>query len=202
MKDFKHKLDIQLFADEPPVTDPTPPTEPVVVNKPSYTQEQLDEIAEARASRASDAALKDFFKKQGMEEEEIKAALKAYKESKQASQPDVTTLNSELTKAQKDALQARTESRATMLAVSLGVDAKQIPYLLKLVDITIPDKGEPKEEDIKAALEKVLEDIPAFKAQSEMPRFSKGTSQNPAQALTEQQAYLAKKYKGNPYFKG
>lgn len=55
MKDLKHKLDIQLFADALANTGLTPPAEPVV-DKSSYTQEQLDKSAEACASHASDKA--------------------------------------------------------------------------------------------------------------------------------------------------
>lgn len=36
MKDSKHQLDIQLFADDPANTGLAPPTEPVA-NKSSYT---------------------------------------------------------------------------------------------------------------------------------------------------------------------
>ena len=40
-----------------------------------YTYEQLEEVAASRAERASRAALADFFRKQGMSEEEITTAI-------------------------------------------------------------------------------------------------------------------------------
>ena len=46
---------------------------------------------------------------------------------------------------------------------------KQIPYVLKLADIQISDE-EVKDEDIKAAIEKVLEDVPALKSQEPTPK--------------------------------
>ena len=71
---LRFPLEIQLFGDDPA---PTPTPAPVAAPQPNagYTQEQLDAIADARATRASDAALKDFFKQQGLSKEEITAAL-------------------------------------------------------------------------------------------------------------------------------
>lgn len=52
------------------------------------------------------------------------------------------------------------ERTAAIEAVKLGVDAKQIPYVLRLMEM--PDSG--KEEDIAAAVKKVLDDVPAFRS--------------------------------------
>ncbi len=52
------------------------------------------------------------------------------------------------------------ERTAAIEAVKLGVDAKQIPYVLRLVEL--PKSG--KAEDIAAAVQKVLDDVPAFKS--------------------------------------
>lgn len=52
------------------------------------------------------------------------------------------------------------ERTAAIEAVKLGVDAKQIPYVLRLVEL--PESG--KAEDIAAAVKKVLDDVPAFKS--------------------------------------
>ena len=72
MNRLRFPLDIQCFADDP---TPTPTPAPAPQPSAGYTQEQLDAIADARATRASDAALKDFFKQQGLSKEEITAAL-------------------------------------------------------------------------------------------------------------------------------
>ena len=65
---------------------------------------------------------------------------------------------------QEEAKRAKLEQFATMQAVSLGLDAKTIPYVLKMADFTALDGKELKEEDVKKALNKVLEDIPQLKA--------------------------------------
>ena len=175
-RNLKFPLDIQLFAESNPTPDPTPNSTPV-----GYSQEQLDAIAEARAARASDAALKDFFKQQGLSQQEITAALDKYKADKAASKPNPDALQNELKQAQQEAAKARLENQATMKALELGIDMKQIPYVLKLADIQISDE-EVKDEDIKAAIEKVLEDVPALKSQEPTPKpgITLGADGNPA----------------------
>ena len=51
-------------------------------NKGTYSFEQAEEIANARAHRAEQAALKSYFQQQGMTEDEVKAALADYKTNK------------------------------------------------------------------------------------------------------------------------
>ncbi len=55
-----------------------------------------------------------------------------------------------------------------MLAVSMGMDAKTIPYVLKMADLSkaIGQDGKINEETIKSALNQVLEDVPALKSQT------------------------------------
>lgn len=50
-------------------------------------------------------------------------------------------------------------STAAIEAAKLGVEAGQIPYVLRLAEL--PESG--KAEDIAAAVKKVLDDVPAFK---------------------------------------
>ena len=63
---------------------------------------------------------------------------------------------------------AQMQSAATMAAVSLGIDAKTIPYVLKMADLSqvVGQDGKINDEILKAALNKVLEDIPALKPQA------------------------------------
>ena len=70
--------------------------------------------------------------------------------------------------AQEAAKQAQIESAATMTAVTLGIDAKTIPYVLKMADLSqvMGQDGKINEETLKASLNKVLEDIPALKPQA------------------------------------
>ena len=61
------------------------------------------------------------------------------------------------------------ESAATMTAVSLGLDAKTIPYVLKMADFSqaVGEDGKINEETLKNAVNKVLEDVPALKPQAQ-----------------------------------
>lgn len=167
---FRFPLNNQLFAEGDPAPSSTPaPTQQLQPNV-GYTQDQLETIAEARATRASDAALKDFFKQQGLSKEEITSALDKYKTDKAASIPDVATVKQQVEQAQREAIEARLDKQVTLKALELGIDIKQIPYVMKLADIVVPENGEVKDEDIVTALEAVLEAVPAFKPQAPQPK--------------------------------
>ena len=167
MNRLRFPLDIQCFADDP---TPTPTPAPAPQPSAGYTQEQLDAIADARATRASDAALKDFFKQQGLSKEEITAALDKYKSDKAANTPDLKAIQFQMQQAQQEAAAARLEKQATLKALELGIDIKQIPFVLKLADIKLPENGEMKDDDIIAAINTVLESVPAFKPLDPQPK--------------------------------
>ena len=126
--------------------------------------DKLAQIIEGRTKAAEESAMKGYFKQQGLTQEEVEKAINAFKEEKAKNTPDLATLQSGLTAAQEEAKRAKLEQFATMQAVSLGLDAKTIPYVLKMADFTALDGKELKEEDVKKALNKVLEDIPQLKA--------------------------------------
>ena len=54
------------------------------------------------------------------------------------------------------------------MATELGIAAANVPYVTKLADLTgaTNDKGEVDNAKIKEALEKVLNDVPAFKTET------------------------------------
>lgn len=70
------------------------------------------------------------------------------------TEPDETAaLRSQLARANAERI-------AAIEAAKLGVDPNQVPYVLRLAEF--PESGKP--EDIAAAVQKVLDDVPAFKA--------------------------------------
>lgn len=77
-----------------------------------------------------------------------------------AQQPPETSGTDELTSLKAQLARAQTERIAALEAVKLGIDPKHIDYVLKLAEL--PEGGKPA--DIQKALQKVLDDIPAFKA--------------------------------------
>lgn len=94
--------------------------------------------------------------------------MSAFKTEKAKKQPDPGALQSQVAQAQAEALQAQVQSAATLAAVALGIDAKTIPYILRLADLSqaAGQDGKINEENIKNALNKVLEDVPALKPQA------------------------------------
>ena len=76
-------------------------------------------------------------------------------------------MQTQLAQAQAAAQKAMLDNVATMAAIGLGLDAKTIPYVLKIADFSqvMGQDGKINEETMKNALNKVLEDVPALKPQ-------------------------------------
>lgn len=68
----------------------------------TYSYEQAEEIANARAGKAERAALANYFRRQGMTEEEITTAISDFKAKRQASKPDVAAIEKERDDAKKN----------------------------------------------------------------------------------------------------
>ena len=132
---------------------------------PQIDYDKIKTMLEGTLSAKEDTALKAYFKQQGLSEDEMKQAITAFKEQKAAQQPDINALQTQAVQAQAAAQQAQVQAAATMAAVGLGIDAKTIPYILKMADLSqvMGQDGKINEETLKNALNKVLEDIPALK---------------------------------------
>ena len=61
----------------------------------TYTYEQLEEIANARVERSERTALANFFRSQGMTEEEVTQAITDFKAQHAANQPNTEKLQQE-----------------------------------------------------------------------------------------------------------
>lgn len=129
---------------------------------------KIQQMLEGTLAAKEDTALKAYFKQQGLSQEEMEQAIAAFKQQKAAQQPDIGAIQQQLTQAQAIAQKAMVDSAATMTAVSLGIDAKTIPYVLKMADLSqvTGQDGKINDETLKAALNKVLEDVPALKPQA------------------------------------
>lgn len=135
---------------------------------PSIDYEKIAQLVAGKQAVTEDSVLNGYFKQQGLSGDEMKQAIAAFKQQKAASQPDVGALQSQVAQYQAAALQAQIQSAATMASVGLGIDAKTIPYVLKMADLSqvVGQDGKINEETLKNALNKVLEDIPALKPQA------------------------------------
>lgn len=127
--------------------------------------EKLASIIQGKQNVTEDTVLKSYFKQQGLSSEEMKQAIATFKEQKAKNQPDVSAMQRQIADSTKQMQQAAVRQAATMEAVTLGLNAKTIEYVLKLADLDgcMSDKGEADPEKIKAAINKVLEDVPALK---------------------------------------
>lgn len=128
---------------------------------------KIQQMLEGTLAAKEDTALKAYFKQQGLSQEEAEQAMATFKAEKAKNQPDVTALTQTVQAAQAAAQQAILDKEATLAAISLGLDAKTIPYVLKMADLrqAIGQDGKVNTETLNTALNKVLEDVPALKPQ-------------------------------------
>jgi hypothetical protein len=129
---------------------------------------RIQQMLDGTLAAKEDTALKAYFKQQGLSQQEAEQAMAAFKQQKAANTPDVNAMQEQLTQAQAAADQSRLENAAILQAIQLGLDAKTIPYILKLTDLSqvTGQDGKINEETLKAELNKVLEALPGLKPQA------------------------------------
>ena len=183
-------MNLQFFA-EPAAGAPEggePPKPESAAGAPAQTIDyaKIQQMLDGTLAAKEDTALKAYFKQQGLSQQEAEQAMSAFKEQKAKNQPDVGAMQAQLSQAQAAAEQAQIQSVATMEAVSLGIEPKTIPYVLKMADMSkvVGQDGAINTEEVKNALNKVLEDVPALKPQTvQASGFTKvgtpGASQQP-----------------------
>ena len=161
----------QATQNQDPQQAPAVQTQAQGQQAPAIDYTKIQQMPEGTLAAKEDTALKAYFKQQGLSQEEMDQAIAAFKQQKAAQQPDVGAIQQQLTQAQAIAQQAQLQSAATIAAVSLGIDAKTIPYVLKMADLgqVMGQDGKINDETLKTALNKVLEDIPALKPQAAGP---------------------------------
>lgn len=138
---------------------------------PEFDYEKLAQIVAGKQTVTEESVLKGYFKQQGLSKEQVDQAIAAFKQQQAAAQPDVAAIQQQAAQAQAMAQQAMVDKEATLAAIGLGIDAKTIPYVLKMADLSqvMGQDGKINEETLKDALNKVLEDVPALKPQAAGP---------------------------------
>lgn len=119
----------------------------------TYSYEQAEEIASARANKAERTALANYFRSQGMTEDEVTAAIKDFKEKKQANQPNTSQIEKERDDYKKQVEGMQNEKVLT----GKGVKADDLDYVMFKVNQMVDDKT-----DFKKAAEKFLKENPRF----------------------------------------
>lgn len=130
----------------------------------TYSYEQAEAIANARANTAERAALANYFRSQGMTEEEITTAINDFKAKKQANQPNVSQIEKERDTYKNQIEQLQNEKVLT----SRGVKAEDLDYVMFKVSKMVDDKT-----DFNKAAEKFLKENSRFTGQTY--RVSTGT---------------------------
>lgn len=132
-----------------------------------YTFEQAEEIASARAEKATRAALADYFRKQGMTEEEVTSAISEHKEKKAGQQPNVSAIERERDEAKKELEDTK---RLNALAKK-HISDDDADYVLFKVGKMVTDKL-----PFNKALDEFLKDNPKYAGGGNTYRVSGGTS--------------------------
>lgn len=187
-------LNLQFFAAEP---EPNPAPEGTQNQAaagqqnqtPQFDYEKLASIISGRQSAAEDTVLKNYFKQQGLSKEEMEQAIAVFKQQKADNQPDVGALQTQIVQTQKVAQQALIEKEAYLLSGEVGVDLKTMPFLLKMADLSaVMVEGKVNQDNLKDALNKVLEAVPQLKPQAEVKQngFRQIGVGNQQQSITKQ----------------
>lgn len=162
--------------------------------------DKIQSMIDKGVQQKENAILKSYFEQQGMSEDEIKTAIGDYKAKKQTQaqeQANATTQLQERNKAlQAQLTQELLNKQAFNDCLDLGVDKNTIPYVIKSADFkeAIDENGEVKADKVREIIEKVLEDVPAFKGTSKDDKgFKVGVSGEPDDA-TEQENALRKAF--------
>ena len=141
--------------------------------------QKIADIVENNLKGKESAILKSYFKQQGLEQDELEESVKQYKDFKkqqEASKPSVESLSSEVSKLKEELNKKNSEIKtrdikmsASGLADELGVEVKNIEYILKLAD-TSKVYGEDEKlslDELKKALKEVVDKVPNFKKQTQ-----------------------------------
>ena len=162
--------------------------------------DKIQSMIDKGVQQKENAILKSYFEQQGMSEDEIKTAIGDYKAKKQTQaqeQANATTQLQERNKALQEQLtQELLNKQAFNDCLDLGVDKTTIPYVIKSADFkdAIDENGEVKADKVREIIEKVLEDVPAFKGTSKDDKgFRVGVSGEQDDA-TEQENALRKAF--------
>lgn len=126
---------------------------------------KIQQMLDGTLAAKEETALKAYFKQQGLSQQEAEQAMSAFKAEKAKNQPNVDAIQAQLTRAQVQIQQSQIENTAVLEAVGMGIDAKTIPYLLKMADFSqaAGQDGKINNEAVRNALNKVIEDVPQLK---------------------------------------
>ena len=162
--------------------------------------DKIQAMIDKGTTQKENAILKSYFEQQGMSEDDVKSAIADWKLRKQTQAQAQTDSFNKLQESNK-ALQERLtqellNKQAFIDCLDLGIDKNTIPHVIKCADFTdaINEKGEVNAEKVRASVEQVLKDVPAFKSSAnEKQGFKVGIS-GEQDDVTEQENVLRKAF--------
>ena len=162
--------------------------------------DKIQAMIDKGTTQKENAILKSYFEQQGMSEDDVKSAISDWKSRKQTQAQAQTDSFNKLQESNK-ALQERLtqellNKQAFNDCLDLGIDKNTIPHVIKCADFSdaINEKGEVNAEKVRASVEQVLKDVPAFKSSAnEKQGFKVGIS-GEQDDVTEQENVLRKAF--------
>ena len=162
--------------------------------------DKIQAMIDKGTTQKENAILKSYFEQQGMSEDDVKSAISDWKSRKQTqaqAQADSFNKLQESNKALQERLtQELLNKQAFSDCLDLGIDKNTIPHVIKCADFTdaINENGEVNAEKVRASVEQVLKDVPAFKSSAnEKQGFKVGIS-GEQDDVTEQENVLRKAF--------
>ena len=162
--------------------------------------EKIQSMIDKGVQQKENAILKSYFEQQGMSEDDVKSAIADWKSRKQTQAQAQTDSFNKLQESNKALQERLTQELLNKQAFSdcldLGIDKNTIPHVIKCADFTdaINENGEVNAEKVRASVEQVLKDVPAFKSSAnEKQGFKVGIS-GEQDDVTEQENVLRKAF--------
>ena len=162
--------------------------------------DKIQAMIDKGTTQKENAILKSYFEQQGMSEDDVKSAIADWKSRKQIQAQAQTDSFNKLQESNK-ALQERLtqellNKQAFNDCLDLGIDKNTIPHVIKCADFTdaINENGEVNAEKVRASVEQVLKDVPAFKSSANDKHGFKVGISGEQDDVTEQENVLRKAF--------
>lgn len=174
------KLNLQLFAGDPPTDPPadpnnTPPANPPAGDPKTFSQEEVNAIASKEVKKAQEKFLKSI----GFEDfENAKDGIAKFKEYTESQKTEAQKQAEKLTGYETDINNYKNQIdslNAQLSASKLGIKEESINDVVLLAKTLVND-----ETDLNTAMSKVLEKYPHFKGEGQQqqdpskPSFTQG----------------------------
>lgn len=148
---------------------------------PTVDYDKIQKMLDGTLQAKEETALKAYFKQQGLTQEQATQAIADFKAKQAAAAPNTEELQARAETARAAAQAAQIRAESYLLASDIGIDTKTADYVLKLADVAgvAKEDGTVDTERLKAALEKVLTDLPQLKTATQQDAGNNGTGFRP-----------------------